>query len=416
MFCYNQNIMRKIILILIVCFFIGASDVSAAQLMQVGHLELLGVYSDIKNGDHDTGEEFAGFWAPAIKMSDTLAIIPLLDVHLNRVAQYLPQEEGNLFFNTYFTANLSVAARKEFLPGWFLKVSTLGTWVFMKETQEENWGKGLYDYNDAGIALEIRQQFKTEDSETNLSGGFEVYQRKYPNFQTLISDTSVTPPEVDEKDYDGFKYRMRFEHFNAQGIRLYAEPYYLDKFYVDKHLVNDDGTLDLSKNRKDYEVSLDFGASAVTPFWERVTVAIDNNLTHERSNIGYYDSRTTLSLSDDVFTNDYYAYDSGTVNPSIEYAHPLGNEKILRTKIGFSYLYRRYTDRKAQLGDGTYTAKDEHDETREYFLTLTIPLTKSLNWLTKYSYDKTFSNMEYETFYRYNYESQQVTSGITFDF
>lgn len=408
--------MRKVILILIVCLLIGASDVSAAELMQVGHLELLGAYSDIKNGDHDTGQEFSAFWAPAIKFSDTYAVIPLVDIQLNRIAQYLPQEEGNRFFNTYFTTNLSVASRKEFWPGWFLKVSALGTWVFMKESQEENWGKGLYDYTDGGLSVELRRQFKSETSETNLSVGVEVYRRQYPNFQTLISETSVTPPEVDEKDFDGYKYRLRFEHMNAKGMRLYAEPYYLDKYYVDKHLVNDDGTLDLTKNRKDYEVSMDFGASAVTPFWERVTVALDNNLTHERSNIGYYDTRTTLSLSDDVFTSDYYAYDSGTVNPSIEYAQPLGSEKILRAKIGFSYLYRRYMDRKAQLGDSTYTANDQHDETREYSLTLTIPLTKSLNWLTKYTYNKTFSNMEYEQFYRYNYESQQVLSGISFDF
>src|SRR5437870_1531891 len=109
--------MRAIIPVVMAILLLGAVDSRAAQILQIGHLELLGAYSQIKKGNSDVGEDLKAFWAPVIKLSDTYSIIPLIDIHLERVAQFLPQEEGNRFNNTYFTNNFSLASRKEFLPG-----------------------------------------------------------------------------------------------------------------------------------------------------------------------------------------------------------------------------------------------------------------------------------------------------------
>ncbi len=386
-----------------------------ATMLNVGHVELLGAYSEVKDGNTDVGQDLTGFWAPIIKISDTYCVIPLIDVHLNRVAQFLPEDQGNRFNNTYLTTNTNIAFRKEFKPGWFSKVTVLGTWNFMKESQEDNWGKGLYDYTDVGANLEVKHLKKTDTSEGNAALSFEYYRRKYPNFQTLISETSVTPPEVDEKDFHAFKPKLRLDYATAGGLTLFAQPYFESRHFDDKHLVKDDGTLDLAKKRTDSQVVLDFGASHRLP-WEKLTLGLDNSLTHYRSNIGFYDTRSTLSLSDDVFTADYYNYDSGRISPWFEFAYPITNEKIIRARLGYAFNYRRYLDRKAQSANGTYLPEDQKDNEQEMFFSLNIPLANDWDWVTRYSNTRTRSNQEYEAFYRYSYDYATIKSGVAVDF
>ena len=395
------------------CLF--APEARAAELIQLGHVELLRAYSEIKKGDDDLGVDLSGYYSPTVKFNDTLYLIPLYSAQFYRVEQYMPQEEGNVFFDTYLTHNINLALRKEFSPGWFFKVGALGTWNFVRETHEDKWGRGLYDYMDAGASAEIKRQVKKEETVNVYLAAVEYYRRQYPNFATLISETTVTPPERREKDYDGYKLKLRAEAANADGLRGYLETSYLHKLFLDKHLVLEDGTLDTDRQRKDYEIGFDGGFFLPLP-WEKFGLTFDSDFLHNFSNMGYYDSLNTLALGDDVYTPHYFAYDSFTVTPAFEFAQPLGEEKLLRLRLGYGYMHRHYPHRKAQMLDGTYTTEEQTDAQHEYFATLTIPLTKKINFVTKYSFVKFRSTQKFETYYRYNYSSYQIKSGISWDF
>jgi len=408
----------KIGLLLFFVLCCCAPAAPAAELIQLGHVDLYAAYSETKGGEDDFGFDLSGYYSPTIKFDDTLFLIPLYSTEFNRVEQFLPQEEGNVFYNTYMVHNIHLALRKEFKPGWFWKIGALGTWNFVKASDEENWSKGLYDYQDAGFMAEIKHQVRKEDAVNTYLTAFEYYRRQYPNFATLISSVSVTPAERREKDYDAYKLKLRAEGVNADGLRGYLEGRTTYKLFLDKHLVNEDGTLDMRDQRTDYMIELDGGVAAPIPFlWEGFSLSFDTTYTHNFSNLGYYDNLNSAPLGDDVFTPRYFGYDSFRVTPAIEYKRALGEEKIFRFRLGYGYMHRYYSHRKAQIAvSGTYTSKEQSDREYEYFALLTIPIMKQLSWVTKYSWITARSNQKFETFYRYNYDYQSVKSGISWDF
>jgi hypothetical protein len=413
----ERHISKKIqsLIFFIGLFFLSGSNASSVEFLPLGHADLLRAYSEIKDGKHNLGFDLSGYYSPIVKFDDTLFLIPLYSVQFEKIAQYLPQEEGNVFFTTYVVHNFDLSLRKEFKPGWFLRFGPLGTWNFTKEAHEDVWGRGLYDYRDAGFVTEIKRQINKEDTVNAYLTSFEYYRREYPNFATLISATTVTPPERREKDYDGYKWKIRAEHAAAGGLNWYAEGHLLNKYFLDKHLVFEDGTLNLDRHRRDYEISLDSGLSGPLP-WKGLSFFVDGNACTVDSNLGYYDSRNTLPLADDIFTKHYYAYNSASINPALEYAYPIAEQKVLRLRLGYNCLYRAYTNRKAQDAAGNYRGYHEADTEQEYSALLSIPLTPKINWVFRYSFLHAISTQKYEQFYRYNYDSYQVKSGISLDF
>ncbi len=410
--------LTKAVLVALLVAWLCVPAARGAELVQLGHVELYTAYSEIKGGADDLGTDLSGYYSPAIKFDDTLFLIPLYSVHFNRVEQFMPEEEGNVFYNTYMVHDLNLALRKEFKPGWFWKIGALGTWNFVKASHEEKWGRGLYDYQDAGAGAEIKHQVRKEEAVATYLAAFEYYRRQYPNFATLISIATVVPPERREKDYDAYKVKFRAEGVNAGGLRGYLESRTTYKLFLDKHLIREDGTLDLGEQRTDYMIELDGGFS--TPIalpWEGFSFSFDTNYTHNFSDLAFYDDRNTVPPNDDVYTPRYYGYDSFTVTPALEYRRALGDEKILRFRLGCGYMHRTYSHRKAQIAvSGTYMSKEQRDREYEYFALLSIPILKKLSWVTKYSWVTARSNQKFETYYRYNYDYQSIKSGISWDF
>lgn len=392
------------------------SRVFAVDVVSLGYLEATGTYTDIFDSDDDYGSDISAFYSPVLKFSETLYLIPLLDVHFNSYPQYLPQDEGSSYYNTYFVTNIHLGLRKEFKPGWFFKVTALGTRNIMKETPSDNWGDGLYDYTDIGFSNELRRIIKDEESEKNYVASFQYYKRKYANFATLISSTTVTPPEIREKDYNALKYLVRADSAYAGRGGWHWEPYLFQKFYSDKHTVKEDGTLDLNDDRVDYEFGVNFGGTYLLPKFQRIALALDNTYVFNNSNMSYYDSRNTLSLTDDVFTKDYYDYQSASISPSFEYTHPVGEGKNLRLRLGYSFLYRWYGDRKAQDVAGDYTGDEQHDRQHTYSAVLRIPIVKGIDSVTDYSFTHVNSNQKFEDYYRYSVASYTIRSGFSLSF
>ncbi|MBD3263535.1 MAG: hypothetical protein GF375_00350 [Candidatus Omnitrophica bacterium] len=385
-----------------------------SKFIPFGYLEVLGTYSDIKDGSHLWGYNIFGYYSPTLKINDSLYLIPLYTVEYKRLRQFISQEEGTLLYNTYMAHNFNLALRKEFKEGWFLRFAALGTWNYVKETRDESWGEGLYDYRDVGCSLKLRRRKRAAEDLRNYTFGFEYFRRIYPNFQSLISIGMPSAPETNEKDFDGFKLSFSFDKINSRNQRVYLKPYLLFKVYLDKHLIRQDGTLDIYNKREDRLFNLDYGFK--TPLNKSFYFGMDNNYTYNYSNLGFYDSKNTLGLGDDAYLKHYYSYHSASASPYIEYIHRLDEGKEARLKLGYSILLRYYPHRKAQNANAVYGDDNEEDLEQMLYTSFSWPLTKSVNLLLRYSYTWARSNQEYEEYYRYNYDTYRISSGLSFEF
>ncbi|MBN1913649.1 MAG: hypothetical protein JW788_04545 [Candidatus Omnitrophica bacterium] len=406
--------MKKIILLIVLTFFAFILPAFCAQVTHIGHFELLDSYSSVKRGNPISGYDINGYYSPVVKLDKTLFLIPLYTVQFEKIRQYLPEDEGNHLSTVYFVQNAVLSLRKEFKPNWYAKATALGTWSYNKETRDENWGKGLYDYQDAGWAFDVRHKKKGQGYQQEYSVKFEYYRRRYPNFSTLLSSTSPAPPERREKDYLGYKYIAGFNHIYADGSRLYLKPYFLVKYFTDKYTIEEDGTLNTDKRRKDYVLNIDYGLSKILA--KGLLFSLDNSYTYNTSNLDFYDSQDTVSLSDDAFTKDFYVYHKNTLTPSFEYSYSLGEKKEVKFKAGYTFAYRDYENRKVQSVDGGYSNKRQKDREHSVFSSLAVPINKNLDALLKYSYTWVRSNQDYQAYYRYTYDAYRIEAGLGIDF
>ncbi len=389
----------------------------AKRIIPMGNFEALGSYSDITNGKGLWGCDISGYFSPVVRLNEDNYLIPLYNGSYQRMRQYVSEEEGNLLYNTSQIHNGSLALRTNLNDKLTSRVTALATWSFLKETKDESFGKGLYDYQDLGGSWDMRYNISdiADKGKLNCIGGLEYFHRKYPNYQSLISLAAQTAPETHEKDFNAIKFSTGLERKAIEGLSWEFKPSLMLKYFTDKKLIHDDGVLDADKKRRDYVASA--ALNAAYPFAEgRWEIAVDNTLDYNHSNLDFYDTRNTASLSDDIFTRNYYTYSSITTYPSLTYYYALSRDKKLSIKGGYSFLYRDYTGRKAQQSDGAYTDKKQKDTEHAFHLAISYPLTKSIAWVSTYDYTIAKSNQKYEKYYRYEYDVYQLQSGISVSF
>lgn len=410
--------LRALTIILIIAFSLPQSLFGQQKrIIPIGNFQALGSYSDTDKETDLWGYNISGSFAPSVRLNDTQFLIPLYSGVFKRMRQYVAQEEGGRLYNTWQLHNASVALRTKHSEEWVSKFTGIATWNLLKETQDEEFGKGLYDYRDFGFSFDLRQSLPiTESQQHGYAWGFQYFRRTYPNYKSLISLAVTTPPETDEKDFDGIKFSWGFDEISKKGLSWDIKPSLLLKFFTDKKLIRDDGTLDTNAKRRDYVLANDLDFDVPILGSDRWVLSADSNLTYNHSNLDYYDSRGTLILNDDVFTKNYYTYFSVLTYPYITYYHLIGKEKKFALRGGYSFLYRHYPGRKARDAGGAYKNSKQRDKEHAVHVSASYPLTKQLSWVTYFDYSWVRSNQKYEQYYRYNYNVYQVQSGISIEF
>ncbi len=383
------------------------------KIIPIINLDVLGVYSKIQGHNGIGGALVNGLISPVVKLNNRNYIIPLYNINYKRELQVIFEEEGGWLTMETLSHNVYLTYKNVLTKKLTAKVSGLGTWAFCKETSDEKWGKGLYDYTDAGGMLDIEYTLSEPKAKIHRGLGFEVegYRRKYPNFESLISLATPTAPEVHEKDYDGIKFTLNLLEQDPDSLSFDVGYQPLLKYFIDKLVVGSDGVLTSGRKRKDNQHTGNFKINY--PFSKKLRFGLDYQMIFNNSNQNFYDSQNTIILSDDVFTKHYYSYKSFEITPKIAYDIPLKKEKNLTVHINYSYLDRRYCDRKAQKSNGVYTNNREKDKYHTFGAGFSYPLTSKIKALCLFNYTQAKSNMKYEEYYQYNYDLMSIACGIS---
>ena len=370
------------------------------KVIPILNVDLLGSYSKIPGGNKVNGGVVDILFAPVLRIDAGHHLIPLYNFNYNRQQQIVAQEEGGyavqqtLSHNTYLTNKLKLNDRLT------TKISGLGTWTYYKESKDEGWSKGLYNYTDIGGIVDFEYEIGSLRNNILDEAGLSLqyYRRNYPNFKSLISLASPTAPETDEKDYDGYRLTFKYLRNNPYGLSVEAAYRPLWKRYTDKLIVGSDGVLISGDKRRDNQHEFNFNLRY--PATERLSLYLDNEIVINRSNQNFYDFRGTLVLADDVFIGKYFNYTSYMLKPRVSYDLPLGEQKDLTLQLSYSYLDKQYAHRKAQSATGLYTAEAQEDKFHTFSFGLSYPLTKKIKAITLFNYTIAKSNMKYMQYYK----------------
>ncbi len=386
------------------------------EIIPIVDLDAFGTYSNPNSGGDVWGAIVTGSMAPIIKFNDDLYLIPLYDGSFRRQKFFSHTEEGGRSYDEVQHHDLSATLKYLFADKLTIGPQVFCGWDLNVETDDEDWGSGLYDYMEFGGGTDADYTlYKTPNGEVVLSGGWKFYNRHYPNYESLISLAAVTAPEKDEKDFNALELSAGWRFSRLETFSAGMECRESMKFFTDKKVIDADGVLE-DKKRKEYRHSISADLSYSPAAGRGFIYDLSAECGYTAGNQNFYDSRGTVVLTDDVYTPDYFDHFSAEFNPCISYIFKSGEKTVLALSGEYDLLIRLYSERKAQLMGGMYSDDEQRDYEHTFGLRAEVPVDEHLSWVTSYDYTISDSNMDYEEFYEYNYTMHRIMTGASLSY
>jgi hypothetical protein len=325
---------------------------------------------------------------------------------------------GGTLFQQSIDNSLEAKWVQRFEDGYSLKPRIAVKDELFRETTDETWGKGLYDYwrYEAGVLWEHKTRYGDEIPWTwQLS--YDLYYTHYPNFTSLVDQfgTEQTAPNPGSRILDTvssqFAYRSEFELPNfVSAWALYSISFIS---FTDQKVVQSQGQF-LSTDRNDDYQSLNLGVSKRYDDWDilgrvRPVAALNFTLADLISNQNDFDADPSRLQ----FIGAYYDYVEARLAPELT-MNFLATKTIVRT--GAEVAMRDYTGRLAQNADGSYESSKLHQYTESVFVEASYPVWRTVDLKFRATFENTSSNTSYEQTYVYNYHDYNYFAGAGWRF
>ncbi|MFH2069894.1 MAG: hypothetical protein ABIJ11_01610 [Elusimicrobiota bacterium] len=413
--------MQSIFSIAILCILVltGArSELSAEiKIVPVGNLQLTGGQAFLKNEATSFGSNLNIFFAPVINFSANTALLPMYSGVYRGTKDVQELVGGGTLTREYLDNSLSLKFVNRFSENLKGKIRGGYKIEYLKETKDEEWTKGLFDYNKTIVGLEVEKIFP--DATVNLRAGYDYYKMAYPNYATLISKNQYQT-SIDTTTYKEVSANagVNVLDYDTHEIFIEAVKGFSDSFtgkflydlslknFADQHLIDEAGAFSTTL-RKDtiHLVGFTLQTSA-----HRAVLSVADSIQYYTSNQNSYDAGRTQ------FIPNFYNFVQNSVAPSVLFY--LGRKQPYgRLNFWWEITHRKYQDRIAQKDDGTYTAEKIYQATNTLGFALSYPLgiMKGLSARVSANYRDASSNMKYEKYYKYNYYITNYFAGIEWE-
>ncbi len=386
-----------------------------AQALEISHVlnaRLFGGQYFFQNEESKLSGNVGVLYAPAIAFNQKWSLIPTVSSSWRGVKSVQDLVGGGTLFQQVMEHAGGVKGIYAMTPAWRFKLGGAYRLQMLKETADEKWGKGLYDFEKPSGSFEIERLWGQDNS---ARIGVDYYIIDFRNFSSLESQqkelgrenaSSRTLNTRNQSPYIAASFAFPF--FGGQAARFDASFYHVLRSYMEQNIVLASG--DLSRDRRNDSNQL-LAASVVMPFGisENFKIVQEirggaNQLVSKQNN---FDARLTR------FNPNYYSYRD--INAGTNFNFLLGSKPWIAMS-GFNYVRRNYSERPIQDVNGAYGNETAH--INEYYANfgLTYPVNKNLKVQGLLNFGWSRSNMKYEKSYRYNYEVFTYLLGIVYEY
>ncbi|MBI4678815.1 MAG: hypothetical protein HY748_14650 [Elusimicrobia bacterium] len=308
---------------------------------------------------------------------------------------------------------------------WKLKAPVSYRRNFTKETLDETWGHGLFDYDKLSIGFEAENLYNDPFS---YRVGFDVYKVGFPNYSSLESTNQVDPAgnplnrELTSRDVlDTWNFQLTLAGsrpfpYQDPVVSVHATYASLWQRYNDQRIVNRLGQYNANKpyGRQDFQQNLSVAVGYPRSFRLgsrefRLGSAFSFNAAYNGSNQNSYDAAKTL------FINDAYSYYTLGGGPSFNLAW--GDKKRpASVNLSFLYSHQLYVGRLAQNAAGQYQGSNQWQDRYTIGLGHSYPIAKSFSLVTKANLLWATSNQAHEKTYLYSYRTANYMMGFSYEY
>lgn len=325
---------------------------------------------------------------------------------------------GGTLFQQSMDNSLGFKYIRRYEGGWSLKPKAGIKSQLFRETKDEKWGKGLYDFTryEAGLTLEHKTRWGLSTPWTwQLS--WDTYYTRYTRFKTLASQygQELAAPNPGSRTLDTLTHQFSYtSEMDLPGF-LRADFFAAMQMigYQDQKVINSEGRY-LPSDRSDYYQTVNAGLSkryndinvlgGVRP-----VLGMGLGAANMMSNQNHLDTDPARLK----YIRGYYDYLEFRVTPSAQLTF-IGTGMITRLSYGFAS--RGYSGRLAQRADGSYTARKLSQNSGSFTMDVVYPLFGSIDIKAQGNWASSSANSGYEQVYRYNYKSSMYFIGSEWRF
>lgn len=321
---------------------------------------------------------------------------------------------GGTLFQQSLDNSLGFKWMQRFDGGWSVKPRVGVRSQLYRETSDEDWGKGLYDFMryEGGVALERKTRWGASTPWT-YQLAYDLYYTRYTRFKTLSSQfgAELATPDPGSRTLDSishqFSYRSDWDFPGFTSGWLLASVSLID--YPDQKVVSSQGQY-LNSKRSDAMPVLGLGANKRLLDWQplgRIRPYIGGSVvaTGNMSNQNHFDTDPQRLK----FVRSYYDYLETKVTPTFG---AIFLKTQTRASMGYEFGWRAYSTRPAQTENGSYTTSPLRQYTHSLFLDVSTPIWRNLGLRMRGTWADTKSNTHYEQTYQYNYTSANYFAGV----
>lgn len=362
---------------------------------------------------------------PAYKVSDSGMVMPiyLFDGSVyNRTVDIA--ETDSVLFVSRQTHTASLGYRQGLTDRIDSKLAAEGTYALNRETPSERIGKGLYDYFDLGGRGTVTWKLDQEGRPAPLNASLRVYERRYPNYESLASKNSaflnavnsdaaaeIGDKEKRPKDYLGFEAGANQGRWLGAAGRIRLGYTAALKLYHDSYVHTTQDQLTGTK-RTDLLQRVETGIALGDPSGFGYGADLDGRFND--SNSTHFEA--AKSQINHPYIPHFNQFGSAALSPWAGWTLPWGTELHPRVRITGTTMALFYTDRNRQDAQGTYINGKERDF--EYGLDVRgwYPIRKWLSATAGVTGLIDRSNNHYELFTKYSYEVMVASAGVSLSF
>ncbi len=399
-------------------FFYLAQIEASVKVVPLLDLRLGGGNSYFEGKSSSFGGNFNLDFVPALKFGNKLSLLPRYSANYSgyRLAVELEDEES--LYQETFDNLLAFKLIYKILPDLKLRTEYGYNKELLKETKDESWGKGLYDYNNPYTNIELENKFNVGDYFSFiLGGGARIYDIIYPNYTSLATQINKEFMGEDVLDNENKDVFINGEIFINPNCFVKWGFTNTQSDYNDQKIIDKNGDyLEEKRNDKinnfnigvrfnpDKEFYMDISGENVYTMY----FGTDLSFKKKVSNQNHFDTDLL------VYIPHYYSYNQFKLNPFINFKFMPGNTNVF---LSYEFSYKKYPDRLAQNSLGEHTNEQFYSRANALSLKISAPVRGENLWAEiGASYRKVSSNMEYEKFYSYNYGSADYFLGIRYEY
>jgi hypothetical protein len=390
---------------------------AAAEVTPLVSLRVLGGQYFFQGDKGALSGNFSALFAPAVRIDERWAVLPSVSSSYQGTKQVIDLVGAGTLFQEQMDHRL--ASKLVFQPAdslWRFKGGVGYKAELLRETRDESWTKGLFDYQSVNVGLESEYVFEEPCS---VRAGYDYAYTFFPNYSSLESRAAMDfQGQPLARELVGDRVLDTHAHMLSAAVdvplqdraTLQAGARLTLQDFPNQPIVDAAGQL-TAQNRADSSGAFDL--SLRMPFeWGsevRSAATVDLGAASQVSDQNSYDARQTR------FIGQYYNY--GQVGGGAGFQLLFGDERLpISWSNTLAWTYRRYPHRPIQDAAGLYLAPSLHQHSLLVSTTFKYPMAPRFALLFNFQFGRTTSNQQYEELYRYNYSATNYLFGFTYDY